>query len=146
LLVHRSASLWPTHDQHDWVLIALTPQECARAERVRQAMQHALAGCLEPGVAIGILAGKLHIYLDGRAIPDHRLASVAVLRSRAGLLRYYGLELGGNPRILAAALAGDFAERYAGQLAYEHVPGYAPEADTPGRDIDRLHYSGEQRG
>ena len=127
-------SLWRTSDAYDWVLLPLTRPERARAERVRQAMRRALGDCLEAGVAIGVLTGKLQVYLDGRAIPDRRQASIAILRSRARLVRYYGLEHAGNPRVLAAALADDFAERYAGELVYEQVPGYAPEPGTPGRD------------
>ena len=111
-VVHRSASLYRTQDQQDWVLITLTRQERECAERARLALCRALAGYLATGVTIGVLTGKLLVYLDGRGIADHRQASVAMLRVRAGLALHYGL---GNPRHpleLSAALANDFAWGY----------------------------------
>ena len=47
-------SLWRTADGQDWVLIPFSERERACVERVREAMQHALANCLEPGVALSV--------------------------------------------------------------------------------------------
>jgi hypothetical protein len=113
-------SLWPTQGRQDWVLITLTRQELERAERVRQALCHALADYLEIGVTIGVLAGKLLVYLDARGIADHRQASVAMLRVRAGLALYYGLDNPRHPLELAAALADDFTSHYVEELAAEN--------------------------
>jgi len=120
-------SLWRTEDNQHWVLIALSRQELERAERVRQAMQQALAEHLEDGVTIGVLTGKLVVYLNRNEIPDHRLASAAVRRVQSRLARHYSLDDTGNTRVLAAALADDFAGRYQDELAREQVPDYTPE-------------------
>ena len=53
-------SLWRTEGNQHWVLITLSRQELERAERVRRAMQHALAEYLEDNVTIGVLTGKLY--------------------------------------------------------------------------------------
>jgi hypothetical protein len=52
-------SLWRTADERDWVLIPISEHERACVERVREAMQYALADCLKPGVALGVRTGKL---------------------------------------------------------------------------------------
>ena len=109
-------SLWRTADEQDWVLIPISAQEIACVERVREAMQRTLADCLEPGVALGVRTGKLLVYLSAPDVPDHRLASAAVLRAQALLTRHYTLADPGDRRALAVALADDFAARYAEAL------------------------------
>jgi cytosine/adenosine deaminase-related metal-dependent hydrolase len=120
-------SLWRTGDNQHWVLIALARQELERAERVRRAMQRALAEHLEHGVTIGVLTGKLAIYLNGQDIPDRHVSSAAVIRSQTRLAQHYGLEDTRDARALAAALADDFAGRYQDELAREQMPDYTPE-------------------
>jgi hypothetical protein len=105
-------SLWRTADERDWVLIPFSNYERACVERTRQEMQQALADCLEPGVALCVRTGKLIVYLSAPDVPDHRLASAAVLRAQALLARHYNLADLGDRLALAAALADDFAARY----------------------------------
>ena len=105
-------SLWRTADGQDWVLLPIFTHEIACVERTREAMQRALADCLEPGVALQVRTGKLIVYLSAPDVPDHRLASAAVLRAQALLARHYNLADLGDRLALAAALADDFAARY----------------------------------
>ena len=118
-------SLWRTVDQLDWVLIPISAQEIACVERVREAMQQALAACLGEGVALDVRTGKLIVYLHSAGEADYHLASAAVLRAQAQLARYYGLgdvSDVADRRALAAALTDDFAARYVYALASEAVP------------------------
>jgi hypothetical protein len=110
-------SLWRTADGQDWVLLPIFTHELACVEGVREAMQRALADCLEPGVALHVRTGKLIVYLSAPDVPDQRLASAAVLRAQALLARHYGLADAGDRLALAAALADDFAARYRDELA-----------------------------
>ena len=110
-------SLWRTTDGQDWVLIPISENERACVERVRESMQHALAACLEPGVTLSVRTGKLIVFLSAPDVPDHRLASAAVLRAQALLARQYGLEDVTDRRALAVALADDFAARFVYALA-----------------------------
>ena len=119
-------SLWRTADERDWVLIPISAQEIACVERVREAMQHTLAACLGDDVALGVRAGKLIVYVYGAEAADHRLASAAVLRAQAHLARYYELADPADRLALAAALADDFAARYAETLSA--VPPDSAEA------------------
>jgi hypothetical protein len=120
-------SLWRTADGQDWVLIPLSEQERVRVEHVRETMQRALATCLDEGVALGVRTGKLLVYPHAPALPDHRLASAAVLRAQAQLAGYYGLADLGDRRALAAVLADDFAARYQDALVREQASDAAPE-------------------
>jgi hypothetical protein len=115
-------SLWRTADGQDWVLIPFSERERACVEQVREAMQQALANCLEPGVALSVRTGRLIVYLSAPDLLDHRLASAAVLRAQALLARHYGLADLGDRLALAAALADDFAARYREALLAVAVP------------------------
>ena len=124
-------SLWRTADGLDWVLIPISEHERACVERVREAMQHALANCLEPGVALHVRTGKLIVYLSAPDLLDHRLASAAVLRAQALLVPHYGLADVGDRLALAAALADDFAARYQEALASMAVQSQAQPKEAP---------------
>jgi hypothetical protein len=114
-------SLWRTADGQDWVLIPFSERERECVEGVREAM-HALADCLDEGVMLGARTGKLIVYLSAPDLPDHRLASAAVLRAQALLARYYALADLGDRLALAAVLADDFVARYREALAAMAVP------------------------
>jgi hypothetical protein len=120
-------SVWRTADELDWVLSRISERERACVEGVGEAMQQALAACLEPGVALHVRTGKLIVYLSAPDLTDHRLASAAVLRAQALLARHYGLADAGDRRALAVALADDFAARYRDELERSQAPGAAPE-------------------
>ena len=124
-------SLWRTADGQDWVLIPFSERERACVEQVREAMQQALANCLEPGVALSVRTGRLIVYLSAPDLLDHRLASAAVLRAQALLARHYNLADLGDRLALAAALADDFAARYREALLAVPSQSQAPSDEAP---------------